>query len=124
LIGSLRSTSGAFGVIPAHRQAAPKDDSYCKRSKEGQIDIIVVIGREAAINRPPYSPNDFEKLIWKNSSKDADASKGIPGIVAWRYVKKYLKPTDEVYTFGLLDAGFVVIRNDKIFCIVATDHNL
>jgi hypothetical protein len=101
----------------------PKDDSYCKRSKEGQIDIIVVIGREETINRPPYSPNDFEKLIGKNSSKDADFSNGIPGIAAWRYVKKYLMPTDEVSTFGFFDAGFIVIRNNKIFCLVTTAHN-
>jgi hypothetical protein len=98
----------------------PKDDTHCIRSKEGQITKVVSpTGRIEMIYQPHYSPGDFEKLVKKNPFQGY-----FPGNAAWQYVKKYIKPADEVHIFGILDQGFVVIRNNRIFCLVITAHNM
>jgi hypothetical protein len=46
----------------------------------------------------------------------------IPGVVAWNSVKRHLKKDDEIWTFGYLDTGTVIIRNGKLFCMIVVDH--
>lgn len=120
----------------------PKDDKHCRRSQEGKIEFVVTpTGRVEEIYEPQsisQFDNQVEQFSLKNEEGSreggdvlfggvqipAGGSRGIPGLGAWQYVKKFLKPTDEVHTFGFLDRGFVVIRDNKIFCLVVTAHNL
>lgn len=120
----------------------PKDDKHCRRSQDGKIGYVVTPAERVEEIYEPQSISQFDKQVKQLSLKEeeslkvggdvlfggwhipAGGSRGISGPFAWQYVKKYLKPTDEVHTFGLLDRGFVVIRDNKIFCIVVTAHNL
>jgi hypothetical protein len=120
----------------------PKDDKHCRRSQDGKIKFVVTpTGRVEEIYEP-QSISQFDKQVEQFSLKDeegartggdvlfggmyipAAGSRGIPSLIAWQYVKKYLNPTDEVHTFGFLDRGFIVIRDNKIFCLVVTAHNM
>ena len=66
--------------------------------------------------------SEFEISIY-NTDRSNPRSNKYPGAVAWEYLKKYLQPEDEIWTFGILDTGFVIIRNSKLFCLVVTDHH-
>jgi hypothetical protein len=96
----------------------------CRRSQDGQITSIVTpTGRVESIGSR-CNPNEFGKLVEQSSRPGQENNITLPGIAAWQYVAKYLIQTDQVWTYGFLDAGFVVIRNNRVFCLVVTSHML
>jgi hypothetical protein len=101
----------------------PKDDTHCKRSQDGQIKFVVTPTERVERIVQRYSPIEFAEEVDRNSTNEWHCGAGIPDSAAWQYVERYLAPTDEVWTFLSLDKGFVVIRSNKIFCLVMTDHN-
>jgi len=48
----------------------------------------------------------------------------IPGREVWGQVRTGLKPNDEIWTFGVLDCGSVIIREGKVFCMIVVTHNM
>jgi len=102
----------------------PKDDTHCTRSQDGQIKFVITPTRRFLQIIQRYSPSEFAEEVDRNSTDEWHSRAGIPDSAAWQYVERYLAPADEVWTFGFLDQGFVVIRNNKIFCLVMTDHSM
>jgi hypothetical protein len=99
------------------------DDSRCKRNESGQIrSVVTPIDRIEQLQRQ-WTWEAFEAAIAGNDRSGPDANH-LPGPVAWRYVKQHLRPGDEIWTFGILDTGFVVLREGRLFCMVVTNHQL
>ena len=48
----------------------------------------------------------------------------IPTTKAWSVLKEHILDNDEIWTFNSLDAGFVVIRDNHLYCMVITDHSV
>jgi hypothetical protein len=104
----------------------PQDDQYCRRSQDGQITSIITPTKREADIVLKYNPEEFGQQVKRFATKDPGLSRslGIAGPDAWEYVKQFLLPTDGVWIYNSLDTGFVVIRNNKIFCLVVTSHAL
>ena len=97
------------------------DDSRCKRDESGKITSIVSpIGRTEPLVKE-WTWEAFETAISDDDGGDP-LSNYLPGPVAWVYVKKHVQPGDEIWTFGFLDTGFLVIRDGRLFCMVVTEH--
>jgi hypothetical protein len=114
---------------------APTDDSRVVRGPAGQVThAITPINRHEPLTRK-WTVEEFEKAVRdpdeeKRTSMPKDASaatvslNSFPGPEAWNYVKRYLRPGDELWTFGVLDTGFVVLRQGKLWCMVVTCHQM
>jgi len=98
--------------------AAPTDDSLCWRKSSGEIEGVItpIQRREPLIKKWPAE--GLDAAVRGRTTNDTM----IPGPVAWDYVKKYIRPTDEIWSFGVLDRGIVVIRDNRVYCIVVTEH--
>ena len=102
---------------------SPSDDSGCKREDSGRISAVITpIGRIEPLQKQ-WTLADFKKAIY-NTDRNSRSSIFLPGAVAWGYLKKYLQSEDQIWTFGVLDTGFVIIRDDNVFCVVVTVHQM
>ncbi|HLO16589.1 MAG TPA: hypothetical protein VK206_17280 [Anaerolineales bacterium] len=101
---------------------SPSDDSAYEHDQSGRINAIITpTGRIEPLQKP-WTLKDFEEAIY-NPDESSPDRRYLPGIVAWEYLKTYLEPADQIWTFGVLDTGFVIIREDKVFSVVVTDHS-
>jgi hypothetical protein len=102
---------------------SPFDTSAYERDQSGHISAVITpIGRIEPLQRQ-WLLKDFEEAIYNPDDVGLNI-RYLPGVAAWEYLKMYLQPEDEIWTFGVLDTGFVVIREDNVFSIVVTDHSL
>ncbi len=102
---------------------SPADDSACSRDESGQINAVITpIDRNEPL-RKQWTLEEFDKAVYNSDDSSLDRLHR-PGVVAWEYVKRYLQPKDEIWTFGILDTGLVVIREGKVFCMIVVDHQL
>jgi hypothetical protein len=97
------------------------DESRYRRDQSGQIiAVITPIDRNESLLEQ-WTRTDFEEAVYNDDGNRR--SRHLPGVPAWEYLREYLQPEDEIWTFGLLDSGFVIIREDKVFCMVVTEHS-
>ena len=68
-----------------------------------------------------WALEEFEEAV-HNDDESSSNSIHLPGVAAWKYLEGYLQPEDEIWTFGVLDTGFVIIRDNRVFCLIVTDH--
>lgn len=102
---------------------SPSDDAACRRDQSGHISAVITpIGRIEPLLKQ-WTQEEFEEAVYDTDGSSLDRIH-LPGVVAWEYLKRYLQPKDEIWTFGGLDAGFVIIREGKVFCVVVTEHQL
>jgi hypothetical protein len=114
---------------------APTDDSRVDRGPGGQIThAITPIDRREPLTRK-WTLEEIEKVVRdpdpekrislpKDGSAAGVSLTSFPGAEAWNYVKRYLRPGDEIWTFGVLDTGFVVLRQGKLWCMVVCEHHM
>jgi len=102
---------------------SPSDDSRVVRgSSEQVVYVITPINRQESLNRR-WSTEEFEVAVHRPDPTSRDHL-AIPGTEAWEHVKRFIKPGDELWTFGFLDLGFVVFRQGKLWCMVVTEHQM
>lgn len=105
---------------------SPDDDSLCRRSIFGRIkSVITPIDRnEEVVDR--FSLSEYEKLVYSPPPRKDDSleSYRVLSPTAWEFIKPHLLPTDEVWTFGYLDRGTIVVRDGRLYCLVVTSHSL
>jgi hypothetical protein len=65
---------------------------------------------------PPYVEKDLHELF--------EGSRSIPTTKAWTVLKKYIRTSDKIWTFDGFDAGFAVLRDGHLYCLIWTDHSL
>lgn len=98
------------------------DTSRYTRDEAGRISTIITpINRRESL-REQWSLQDFEKAVPDDGNNQHNHY--IPGVTAWEYLKVYLQPGDEIWTFGILDSGFVIIRDGQLFAMVIIEHSL
>ena len=102
----------------------PTDDAHCKRSLFGRIKYVITPIDRVEPLLHCYTPTEFSALVEQPPSRDSQESRYVPGLIAWQQVHEYLTPTDQVWSFGYLDSGFAVIRENKLYCMVVTCHSL
>jgi hypothetical protein len=105
---------------------APSDDSRCSRDQSGRINMVVTPTKRNESLVTQWTTAEIEKAIrdpdkYNHGEHFLDRN-CVPGPDAWSYVKQYLRPDDEIWTLSGLDFGFVILRNNKLFCMVITDH--
>ena len=127
LTGCMTQPTGEVSPIPEGclymEFFSSSDDSACKR-ESGRISAVITPTKRVEPLQKQWEIAEFEKAIFKTKRQDDPLSYYLPGLEAWEYVKKYLKAEDEIWTFGILDIGFIILRGDKIFCLVVTSHQL
>ena len=101
---------------------SPSDDSMCIRTS-GLINGVITPAKREEPLQKQWSLDEFEKSIFKTNIFDDSFSNYLPGTNAWNYLKKHLKPGDDIWTFGLLDTGFIIVRDGKVICLVVTNHH-
>lgn len=98
------------------------DTSRYTRNEAGHISTVITPTDRSESLREQWSLQDFEKAIYDDGTRQDNHY--VPGVTAWEYLKKSHQPGDEIWTFGVLDSGFVIIRDDKLFAMVVTNHSL
>lgn len=102
---------------------SPSDDSRVMRGPSGQVvDVITPTDRKEPLRRR-WSIAEFETAVHRPHPTSQD-DLAIPGTEAWEHVKRFMKPGDELWTFGLFDTGFVVFRQSNLWCMVVTQHQM
>lgn len=100
---------------------SPSDEAAYQRDQSGHINAVITQTDRIEPLLKQWSQKEFKEAVY-----DADKSKldklHIPGTVAWEYLERYLQSEDKIWTFGVLDLGFVIIRDNQVFCIVVTNH--
>jgi hypothetical protein len=99
----------------------PTADSRCERNPGGQITAVQTPTKRKELLLKRWSGEDFEKAILGVDQRSPEG-RHLPGVPAWQFVKKQLQPMDQIWTFGCLDTGFVVIRAGRLYCMVVVDH--
>ncbi len=100
---------------------SPSEEHLTVYDDSGKIESVItpIERKESLILR--WQIEDFDKAVM-NPQHYENLVNHLPGKKAWNFVKGHLEENDEVWTFGFLDTGFVIIRNGKLFCIVVTEH--
>jgi hypothetical protein len=106
----------------------PKNDKIAIRDTKGNLTgIITPIDRSESLVKK-WDLLSFENAINTNENKklkDKDFETArLPGLPSWKALKPYLDANDEIWTFGLLDVGFVVLRQNRIYCLVIINHSM
>ncbi len=102
---------------------SPEDESKYICDQSGHIKAVITpIDRTEPLIEQ-WTLEKFEEAVYSYDAS-GDYNRYLPGTVAWEYLKKYLKSEDEIWTFGYLDSGFVIIRDGKLFAMVVTEHSL
>lgn len=101
----------------------PSDDRFVLRNDDGNIKAVITpIMRCESLDKR-WSHADFEKAVMERQLSPSEELQ-VPGEIAWKYAKKHLLPTDELWTFGWLDSGTVVIRDGKLYCLIVVEHQM
>ena len=99
------------------------DESAYKRDESGRISAVITPINRTEPLLEQWTLEKFEKAVYEND-KSSMIARHLPGTAAWEYLKKYIEAKDQIWTFGVLDTGFVIVRDDSVFCVVVTDHAL
>lgn len=110
---------------------APGDDSRVVRRPNGRIDQVITPSgrREPVLAR--IEQDSVRELVGRINEAvttgdryalshipDSEGETMIPGPAAWEFLRRYLEPTDVVWSFGDSDTGLAVIRDNHLFCVV------
>ncbi|MFZ5878096.1 MAG: hypothetical protein ACOY0R_01880 [Chloroflexota bacterium] len=102
---------------------APSDNSKYIRDQSGHISAVITPIDRTEYVIEQWTHEEFKEAVYSYTAS-GEYDRHIPGVVAWEYVKQYLQPEDEIWTFGFLDSGFVIIREGWLFVMVVTEHSL
>jgi hypothetical protein len=97
------------------------------RDTDGKITAVLTPIKRTESLRKRWSLGEFELVVREIETKrEKDpmygANSGVPVGAAWASVKATIQQGDEIWTFGALDVGTVVIRNQRVVCLVVTEH--
>lgn len=103
------------------------DNEQAVRNKDGQITAVVTPTKRTELLRRRWTRTEFESAINEIEAKRQTdplcrADFRIPVGAAWKALQTIIEPEDEIWTFGSLDAGTVVIRENRVVCLVVTEH--
>jgi hypothetical protein len=113
----------------------PEDEKMFERNARGRLtEVISPKGRkEPILARIDW--NELEELVPRiaeiAATQDVEALSHIPsyyahghvpGPPAWEYLQRFLGPTDIAWTFGEVDTGLLIVRDEKPFCILYIAH--
>ena len=103
------------------------DNEQAVRNKDGQITAVVTPTKRTELLRRRWTRTEFESAIGEIEAKRQTdplfgANFGIPVGAAWKALQTKIEPEDEIWTFGSLDVGTVVIRENRVVCLVVTEH--
>jgi hypothetical protein len=99
---------------------SPSDNSAYQRDQSGRISAVITPVRIEPLLKQ-WTLEEFEEAVY-NADESSLSRRHLPGVAAWEYLEGYLRPEDEIWTFGVLDTGFMIIRDGSVFCVVVTDH--
>jgi hypothetical protein len=110
---------------------APGENPRALRNARGRIaDVIAGNGRKEPV-LARISRDEIEDLVPRIAEiiagKDPEpishipsyyAMGHIPGPPAWEYLKRWLLPADEFWTYGQGETGLLVIRDGQLLCLM------
>jgi hypothetical protein len=110
---------------------APGDLSPVVRMSSGRIGHVL---RPSGREEPLLAYMDYDRaetLVYRidNSLRTNDlydlahipayqAENMMPGTEAWEYLVQFMRPGDQIWSFGDVECGIVVLREDQVFCVI------
>ena len=113
---------GALSVEFVH----PSDDSLTVRKRNMTITHVVTPTDRCEELLKQWTVDEFSAEVEAPEMLKGDPFQAtrhsVPKPQAWEWLLPYLQPTDVIWTFGQLDQGFIVLRGNRLFCMVITEH--